>query len=99
LSAPFTAETVRAMPGLEAFIVDATATGPTVSRLERARPVTTTTLLDTLAGRGYEIIVVPGARAYAWRAEPGGPMRVVATPCGVAERTQPVYDGIRQGGV
>lgn len=36
---------------------------PTISRLERGQVVTTTTLLDTLAACGYELVVVPrGAR-------------------------------------
>ena len=38
---------------------------PTVSRLERGQVVTTTTLLDTAAACGYEIILVPrGARIH-----------------------------------
>jgi transcriptional regulator with XRE-family HTH domain len=36
---------------------------PTLSRLERGLPVTTTVLLEALATSGYEIVVVPrGAR-------------------------------------
>jgi transcriptional regulator with XRE-family HTH domain len=38
---------------------------PTLSRLERGLPVTTTVLLEVLAASGYEVVVVPrGARVH-----------------------------------